>query len=161
MSYRIEAIEFYVRETKPGRMAFALGRDRGEAAERLISPLAHVRLVLRGADGGETFGCAGDRLSVRWLDKRPGRETHRKRRELIELIQTAREIYLQEPAFESPFEKWRFCHPQVMKAGRAAGQVDLSSSFASALLERAVIDAVCRLEGESVFHMLKQDRLGF
>ena len=35
MSYRIEAIELYVRETPPGRMAFSLGKKGDKKAERL------------------------------------------------------------------------------------------------------------------------------
>lgn len=162
MSYRIEAIELYVRDTPPGRVAFSLGKTIGsEAAKRSItSPLGHVRLVLRDSQGRETFGCAGDRLSVRWLDKRPDRDQDRKRRELVALIHTAREIYLQTPEFDSPFAHWQQCHPEIMRAGRNQGQEDLTSSFASALIERAMLDAVCRLEGRSIFEMVKHDRLG-
>lgn len=163
MSYRIESIELYLRENKPNRMAFSLGKTIGtkEAFLRSTSPLAHVRLVLKNSAGETTFGCAADRLSVRWLDKRPGRSRNLKRRELVKLIETAREIVLKQPEFETPFAKWRSFHPQVMKAGRAQGQEDLTSSFASAIFERAIVDAVCRLEGKPVFDMLVNDRLGF
>lgn len=163
MSYRIEKTELYVRETKPGRMTFALGKKggTGDVKEGLLNPLAHVRLVLKNSKGATAFGCAADRLSVRWLDKRPGRSTGLKRRELVSLIYTARDIYVKTPEFATPFQKWRDCHPLVMKAGRKAKQEDLSSSFASALMERAIVDAVCRLEGKSVYNMVKTDRLGF
>lgn len=162
MSYRIEDVELYVRETPPGRMVFSLGETggTGDAPEALINPLAHVRLVLKDSGGNETFGCSADRLSVRWLDKRPGRSRGRKRRELVELIETARDIYRKEPEFESPFEKWRDCHPQIMQAGRKQNQVDLTSSFASALMERAVLDAVCRIHDQPLFEMIRQNRVG-
>ncbi len=163
MSYRIESIELFVRETPAARMAFSLGKRGGvgAAGQGLKSPLGHVRMVLRTPSGTETFGCSADRLSVRWLDKRPGRSLDLKRRELTALIAKARKIYLHQPEFDSPFEKWRSCHAQVMQAGRSDGQEDLTSSFASALMERALIDGVCRLERSSVFEMVKQDRLGF
>ena len=163
MTYRIENIELYVRETKPGRMTFALGKKggTGDIKQGLLNPLGHVRLVLKKSNGDVTFGCSADRLSVRWLDKRPGRDTGLKRRELVSLIHAAREIYLKQPEFEDPFQLWRERHPFVMKVGRGINQEDLTSSFASALMERAVIDAVCRIEGKSLFEMLKQDRLGF
>lgn len=163
MTYRIENIELFVRDTPPGRMAFSLGKQGGTGAARqgLTNPLGHVRMVLRGPSGTETFGCAADRLSVRWLDKRAGRSLDLKRRELAALISSAREIYLAEPVFATPFEKWHACHDQVMRVGRSQGQEDLTSSFASALMERALVDGVCRLERTSVFQMIKQDRLGF
>ena len=85
MSYRIESIELYVRDTKPGRMAFSLGKTIGTEKAKLAttSPLGHVRLVLKNSAGDRAFGCAADRLSVRWLDKRPGRSKDLKRRELV------------------------------------------------------------------------------
>ena len=163
MAYRITAIELLVRETKPARAVFSLGKKGGggDARKKLISPLAHVRMVVKATGGKETFGCSADRLSVRWLDKRPGRSHDGKRRELVSLVETAREVYLKHSEFDSPFDQWRKCHPLIMKAGRAAKQEDLSSSFASALMERAMLDAVCRLDGKPLFQMLKADRLGF
>ena len=64
MSYRIEAVELFVRETRPGRMAFALGKMGGIAdfSQGQTNPLGHVRLAVRDSAGGESFGCAGDRL---------------------------------------------------------------------------------------------------
>lgn len=163
MSYRIEHIEFYLRETNPARFPSALGKAarNGQAGRRVTSPLCHVRMVVTQSGGATSFGCSADRLSVRWLDKRPGRDTGPKRRELVTLIHQARELYLARPEFETPFEQWSICHPQIMKAGRAADQEHLSSSFASALLERAMLDAVCRLANKSMFEMLREDELGF
>lgn len=162
MTYRIEAIELYVRETKPGRMAFALGKQggAGDVKEGLLNPLGHVRLVLKDSEGNETFGCAGDRLSVRWLDKRPDRTMDQKRRELVDLIYAAREIALKHREFETPFEFWESIYEEIQQAGRRTNQEDLTSALASSLMERAVIDAVCRMTGRSVFQAVKQDRLG-
>ena len=163
MSYRIEEIRFYVRETRPGRLAVALGKRiaGAEPAKPTTNPLAHVRMVLRDADGNESFGCSGDRLSVRWLDKRPGRSHARKLHDLVDLIEMAGRTYLAEPSFETPFDKWLASHHRIMEAGRSRGQEDLSSTFASALLERAMLDACCRLEKRSLFDMTADDRLGF
>ena len=163
MSYRIERIELYVRETPPGRMLFKLGKANRAAdpKQERMNPLGHVRLVLRDSSGATAFGCSADRLSVRWLDKRPGRGKGLKRRELVRLIHQARHVYLKEREFDSPFQMWRTCHARIMKAGRTQKQEDLTSSFASALMERAMLDAVCRLQGKSIFEMVKQDRLGF
>ena len=162
MSYTIASIQLYLRETPPGRMAFALGRDGGPGQQmpRLTSPLAHIRIELRGLDGASTWGCAGDRLSVRWLDKRPGRERGQKLRELVRLIYQVRDLYLKQPQFETPFECWHARHPQIMQLGKAAGQEDLTSSFASALFERAVIDGFCRLHNKTFFDMLAAEQIG-
>ncbi len=161
MTYRIKNIELFVRETPPGRMAFAIGkRNQTAPPQRLTSPLGHVRLELENDRGDTTFGCAGDRLSVRWLDKRPGRSRGLKLRELVDLITFAREVHLQAPQFETPFAHWQACHKKIMQAGRQRQQEDLTSAFASALFERAILDAVSRLEGKSLFEMVRTDKLG-
>ncbi len=161
--YRLESIQFYVRETGPARFASALGKAaRGAAAaERVTSPLCHVRLVVKNEAGEASFGCAADRLSVRWLDKRPGRSKALKLRELVALIEWAGRQYLSQTQFDTPFALWRRCHPAIMQAGRQQGQEPLTASFASALLERAVLDGVSRLAGQSLFEMLIDERVGF
>lgn len=162
MSYRIESIELFVRETKPGRMAFSLGKKggTGDVQKGLLNPLGHVRLILKDSEGNETFGCSADRLSVRWLDKRPGRSQDVKRRELVELIYAAKDILLAQKEFETPFELWRKTYGEILRIGRTTDQEDLTTAFAASLMERAVIDGVSRLSRRPVFEMVKQDRLG-
>lgn len=159
-SFRIELIELYVRMTPPGRLAVAIGKNSGPKPQPERNPIAHVRMVVRDAEGRRAFGCSGDRMSVRWLDKRPGRSKRQKLVALVRLIETARSVYLAKPEFSDPFSKWLESYQQIHQAGRRANEEDLTSSFASALLERAMLDAVCRLANQPLFEMLKQDRLG-
>lgn len=163
MKYHIDSIQFFVRETKPARFPSALGAAalRNEPPEHATSPLCHARLMVSDERGNTTFGCSADRLSVRWLDKRPHRDSDLKRRQLVALIQKARQSYLTQPDFDSPFAYWLDRHREIMEAGREANQEDLTSSFASALLERAMLDAVSRLSNRSMFRMLREARLGF
>ncbi len=159
-TYTIESIELFTRVTPPARMDFAIGSKKGGMSTPRSNPIGHVRMVVRDSQGNCTFGCSGERLSVRWLDKRPDRTRHEKLCELVALIEKARSIYLEEPQFDCPFEKWLSCYRRVHAAGERAGQVDLNSAFASSLMERAMLDAVCRLAGKSLFAMVREDRLG-
>lgn len=159
--YRIDAVELFVRMTPPGRLAVAIGKNTGAKPKPERNPIAHVRMIVSDSRNRQTYGCSGDRMSVRWLDKRPGRSKAQKLRELVELCEQAREIYLAEPEFEDPFAKWLSCYQQIHAAGRVTDQEELTSAFAAALLERAMLDAVCRLEGEPIFNMVKENRLGF
>ncbi len=158
--YHIESIQLYTRLTPPPRMDFAIGKQHGPPSEPLSNPIGHVRMVLQDADGNRTFGCSGSRLSVRWLDKRKGRDRHQKLCDLVGLIEHAREVYLRRPSFNSPFDQWLACYHDIHRAGLAAEQVDLAAAFASSLMERAMLDAVCRLAGKSLFRMVREDRLG-
>ena len=163
MAYRIKKIRLFVRETKPARLALSLGKKAQGAGPPAptTSPLCHLHLEIEDDAGETSFGCSADRLSVRWLDKRPGRSKSVKLRQLVSLLENTRDIYLQRPQFENPFGLWLLNHKKVMVLGRSAGQEDLTSVFASSLFERALIDAVCRSHKLSLLEMLAGDKLGF
>ncbi len=158
--YTIERIDLYTRLTPPPRMEFAIGKQDGKPKKPLSNPIGHVRMMIRDSRGNRTFGCSGERLSVRWLDKRHGFSRHEKLCDLVALIERARQIYLERPEFGTPFDKWLSCYKRIQQAGRQAAQVDLTSGFASSLLERAMLDGVARLAGEPLFRMVRHDRLG-
>lgn len=162
MGYRIQKIDLLVRETPPTRIGLALGKQAlsGKPVARKPNALGYVRLTLADSAGKTSWGCSSDQLAVRWLDKRPGRDEARKLRGLLALLREARGIYLQEPGFETPFAKWRACHPKIQQAAGRLEEEALTGQFCSALLERALIDAVCRLEGKSLFQMVRANGLG-
>ena len=160
MAFTIQSIDLLVREMPPDRMSFAIGKV--PAKKRRPRAVFLVRLVLSDPAGsGQVIGWSGDRPSFGWLDKRPERSPEKKLGALIELIKAAREIYLEQgKSFVGPFQLWQRCHSLVMKHGEETGHESLSSSYASALFERAVIDGYCRAEGLSFFEMLQQEKSG-
>jgi hypothetical protein len=163
MTYRIKNIRLLVRETKPARFALSLGKKAQGAAppKKTTSPLCHVHLELEDDQGRQSFGCSADRLSVRWLDKRPQRSKTTKLRDLVQLLETASGYYLEKPNFETPFDHWLSNHTRIMDRGKSQGQEDLTSTYVSSLYERALIDGVCRLAGHSLLEMLASNALGF
>lgn len=162
MSYQVKAVRFFVRETVPARLPSALGKKALEAGSRqyVRSPLCHVHMVVADENGTESYGCSADRMSVRWLDKRPGREKASKRRDLVALIEYAGEVYRRSGIIETPFACWKKNHPEIMEFGAKHDQERLTSTFASALLERALTDAVCRLRGVGIHKALQENILG-
>jgi len=169
MGYQLESIEVRVREMPPDRLSFAIGKsgaegkEGGGAAKRRPEAVLLVRVEVSSVEGGgkSAVGFSGDRPSFGWLDKRPGRTPDEKLTLLLDLVEAAREQYLaQGRRFESPFALWRAAGEAVGEKAAAMGAEDLMASYASALYERAVIDAVCRLEGASFFEMVRGDRLG-
>ena len=162
MSYQVTSVRFLVRETSPARLPSALGKKalEGDSRQYVRSPLCHVHMVLQDSDGNESFGCSADRLSVRWLDKRPGRTKARKLNELVGLIENAGELYRQGDRFDVPFERWHQFHAAIMQAGASVGQEQLTATFVSSLLERALSDAVCRIHGVGIHQALQDNLLG-
>ena len=165
MKMRLEKIEVFVRKLPPNRMEFGLGvRKPGAGAQptqpRRPSALLLVRLQME-AGGRMVPGCSGDRPSYGWLDKRPGKSSNEKLRDLLNLVEVSRSIWLEEGrAFDSAFELWRRCQERVQAVANDANHEELTASFASALFERAVIDALCKAEAKSFYEMVRDDRLG-
>tara|TARA_R110002096_G_scaffold116491_1_gene252316 strand:- start:229 stop:1752 length:1524 start_codon:yes stop_codon:yes gene_type:complete len=169
MPYAIKAIDLFVREMPANRMQFAIGKSSSNeekaiaAKQRRPRAIFLVRLELAyGTEMKQTLiACSGDRPSFGWLDKRPDRSPDQKLKDLIALVEAARTIYLKNGRhFNSPFELWHRCYEEVAAHGEALGHESLSASYASAMFERAVIDAVCRAENTSFFGMVKEDKLG-
>lgn len=152
MKYKIEQIDLLIRETPPDRQLFAIGS--GQPSKRRPRAILLARLLLSDDRGRSTWGVSGDRPSFGWLDKRPEFAPEEKLERLFELVRGARDIYLG-GSFDSPFRYWQECHLEVVRLGAEQNHETLSSAYASALMERALLDAFCRLEGVSVFDALK------
>lgn len=157
-TYHIEDIDLFIREMPEDRMVFSIG---GANAKRRPRAILMVRLHITDDRGRRSWGVAGDRPSFGWLDKRNNDPPETKLQRLFELVQTVREIYLTAGKFSSPFSHWRTCYQKIQQAGQASNHETLSASYASALFERAMIDAVCRLQGMPFLKALKQGILGF
>ena len=159
MSYSITSIELFVREMPPDRMPFSVG-NAISAKKRRPRAVFLTRLQLKSGNN-QCIGRSGDRPSFGWLDKRTHRSPDEKLADLILLLQKAREIWLEAGReFSSPFDLWQFCYQQIMDHAKAAGQEPLAASYATAMFERAVIDAVCRIKNRSFFDMVQRNGLG-
>ena len=161
MAYSIRSIDLHMRETPSPRMDFMIGKGKTVFPKHMRG-IAEVHMVLETTDGrSREFGCSADWPSVGWLDKRSGISAEAKMVGLLGLVEFAAECYTGESgsAFDSPFGLWRVCYDQILKEGRNRGLEDLSSAFASSILERALIDAVCRIENQSFFAALGGDAL--
>lgn len=168
MAYRIESIEVFVRETPPGRMSFVIGKQKKpanakvkpSAGKRRPRGILMCRMEISDDRGHKAWGASGDRPSFGWLDKSPKYDSEQKLQRLFDLVQIARNYNLDHRRFNSPFEQWLGCHSEVQRVARATDHESLSASWASSIMERAMIDAVCRLHDQSFFKMLQGNRLG-
>lgn len=164
--WHIESIEIFVRELPPDRGSFVIGKqdvDKPKASPRKRRPRGFlvVRMELADDKGNRSWGVAGDRPSFGWLDKRATYSPDEKLQRLLDLVKSARAVYLKNPRFNSPFEQVLQCAQEVSQIGREADHEDLSCSFAASIFERALIDAVCRLQKLSIFDAVRQNALGF
>jgi L-alanine-DL-glutamate epimerase-like enolase superfamily enzyme len=97
-----------------------------------------------------------------WFDKRPEKSLADNCRDLIRTVETARGLYLEagRSRLRTPFALFLDTYPEIERRALSEGFNRLGASFGSSMLERAVIDAVGRLTGRSLFELVRDNDLG-
>jgi hypothetical protein len=116
---------------------------------------AHVRLD----DGREGFGFAAEMLAAKWFDKNPALSDAQNRDQLRKSIEIAAEAYQAAPPCTA-FDLFADNYRHQMRAGRDLGLPALVASYGTALLDRAVMDATCRLVGASFWTAMRSNLAG-
>ncbi len=121
------------------------------------TPLLTARVEI-SLNGTTSVGFAADLCVPKWFEKDPRKSV---REDVQALFASARRAAT---AFEgktgTPFALWWRAHRRCTE-GDLAGGVRLLDGFGVALVERAMIDAVCRAEGISFPTAIAENRLGF
>src|SRR5450755_2202134 len=120
---------------------------------------AFLRVHLRLDDGREGFGYAAETLAAKWFDKSPALSDAQNQDQLRKSIELASEAYREAPlstAFDLFADNYRY----QLRAGRALGLPPLVASYGNALVDRAVLDAVCRLVGVSFWTAMRSNLAG-
>ncbi len=126
------------------------------------APILHVRVHLESTSGKKAVGLAADCLPPLWFDKDPNKDFRRNVEDQLTAFQKAKEIYLVLGGNrQTAHELWEAALPRILDEALSSGINALTAAFGSSFFERAVIDALCRLEGVSFFDALKKDLLGF
>lgn len=109
------------------------------------------------AGGKLQSGYSGDCLPPGWFDKSPGKSFAQQIDDMLAVTSLAEEIFAEELRTEADFfPAWRTVHE------RAAGWqwTPLLRSFGISLVERAIMDAMCRAANVSFFRAVKEDLFG-
>ncbi|WMS41777.1 enolase C-terminal domain-like protein [Acuticoccus sp. MNP-M23] len=122
---------------------------------RQVFVKAHVRC----ADGREGEGISAELLIPKWFDKSADRTNEDNVNQLRQALRNASAAYMN----EAPARAFALHAAKAADIEAAAATHDLPplvASYGPALLDRALIDALCRIEGVSVFDAVRQNRLG-
>ncbi|MBP87366.1 MAG: mandelate racemase [Planctomycetaceae bacterium] len=123
-------------------------------------PQAIVQVVIE-ADDKVQAGYSGDCLPPSWFDKSPDKDYARQIDDMLAVIQVAEAIYREEFASAQVFfAGWRRAYQGVQEQAAIRGMTPLLASFGASLLERATIDALCRMAGVSFATAVRSDLLG-
>lgn len=150
----LEAIDFFERPVTL-RLPFKFGAVVVREASQVF-----VRVEAQ-VGGKRTVGAAADLMVPKWFDKRPEISSSENVEQLRSSLRIARDAYLAEPSYPSAFAP-HAAHASAVKSAGAAGDLPpLVMSFGLALIDRALIDAVCRATGASFADAVRTNVLGF
>lgn len=151
--FTVEAIELSERDVRL-RMPFRFGVVTLTAA-----PQAFVRATIRLADGRTATGAAAELLAPKWFDKDPALSNEDNFDQLRRAVHLARAACLGGGAATAVghFAAHHAAHRAACAAQRLNGLV---AGFGPALVDRAVLDALCRALGMSFSAAVRADAIG-
>ena len=149
---RLIAADFFERPVKL-RLPFRFG-----AVTLTEAPQVFIRARIKLADGREGEGVSAEVLVPKWFDKSPALTNEENFFQLRASLAMAR-LLLMNADPGTPFGLSAKVDAILHKCADAPFN-GLVMSFGLALLDRAIIDALGRLENASVFDLVKTNRLG-
>ena len=142
---KLASIDFLERNVKL-RMPFRFG-----VVTLTESPQAFVRCRIRTEDGKEAEGAAAELLAPKWFDKNPALSNEDNYEQLRASLRAAREQYLARGMATA----WRHSMPAQLPPTRG-----LVENYGPALIDRALLDALCRALGVSFFAAIQSNFVG-
>ncbi len=153
MRLAVEEIDIFERGVKL-RLPFRFGVVTLEQA-----PQAFVRARIRLENGKEAEGAAAELLVPKWFDKEPALSNEENFAQLRASLALARDSYLAagaNTAFGHSIDNYA---PQIA-LGSMRGMNSLVACYGPALIDRAVLDALCRALDVSFFQVIQKNIAG-
>ena len=151
--FSIAAIELFERDVRL-RMPFRFG-----VVTLTESPQAFARVRIRMQDGREATGTAAELLAPKWFDKNAALSNEDNFDQLRLALGLARDAYLAGGA-NTAFGHNRAHYAAQIEAGAARGLNSLVACYGPALVDRAVLDALCRACGVSFYEAVQSNLPG-
>ncbi len=150
MRFSVGEIDIFERDVKL-RLPFRFGVVTLEEA-----PQAFVRARIRLENGKEAEGAAAELLVPKWFDKNPALSNEENLSQLRASLALARDSYLgagASTAFGHSIDNYA---PQIA-LGSMQGMNSLVACYGPALIDRALLDALCRALGVSFFQAIQKN----
>ncbi|MDK1492734.1 enolase C-terminal domain-like protein [Sinorhizobium sp. 7-81] len=151
----VRLVEADIFERQVGfRFPFRFGAARVESA-----PQAFVRVRIADDSGHESTGWSAEMMMPKWFDKNPALSPDDNIAQLRASLHLAMES-LRAVGAMTPFGLHAAAEADHHGAAAGRGLPPLVASYGLALIDRAIIDAVCRMKGASAVDAVRHDLLG-
>jgi hypothetical protein len=153
MSLSIRDIDLRIVNMR-ARMPFRFG---------IVTMTALPHLFLRAEckiDGQLQTGIAADHLPPKWFTKDPNTHFRDDLTDMIDVIRLACSHALSAGPHATVFDLWNTIYAAQKAVGTSKGYPPLLWGFGVSLVERALIDAFCRVSGITFGRALRENRLG-
>jgi hypothetical protein len=150
MKFTVKQIDFFERQVKL-RLPFRFG-----VVTMTEAPQAFVRARIALENGKEAEGGAAEMLVPKWFDKDPAQSNEQNFEQLRASMRLARDAYLaggENSAFGHSIEVYG---PQLALAA-LQGMNNLTAGFGPALIDRALLDALCRALSASFYEAIRKN----
>jgi hypothetical protein len=124
------------------------------------APQLFVRARIRLDDGREGWGMSADLLAPKWFDKSPDLSNEENFEQLRQAARLAADLYTSERRPATAFGHHAAQNGAHRSSCEEAGLPGLVASFGTATVDRAVLDALLRLLGKSVFTGARENVFG-
>jgi hypothetical protein len=148
--FSVIAIDLFERDVRL-RMPFRFGIVTLTAA-----PQAFVRARIRLESGLEATGASAELLAPKWFDKTPTLSNEDNFEQLRAALRLSSQAYLEGSA-RTAFGHFEAHHLSHIKRSADVGLNVLTANFGPALIDRALMDALCRAMGRSFYDAMRRN----
>ena len=153
MKFSVRGIDLFERDVRL-RMPFRFG-----IVTLTESPQAFARVRIRLETGAEAEGAAAELLAPKWFDKNPALTNEQNFDQLRFALELARDAYLA-GGISTAFGHFQANYRVQLDRGAARGLNPLVANYGPALIDRALLDALCRGLGISFYQAIRSNVAG-
>jgi hypothetical protein len=153
-AFRIREIGLYERPVKL-RMPFRFG-----VVTLTECPQAFARARIEFADDSGGWGASAELMAPKWFDKDLSLSNEDNFEQLRRVLRLAADAYLADAKADTAFGHFARHHDAHQCAAAELGFNPLLASYGPALIDRAVLDAVCRARGVSFYAAMRSNLAG-
>jgi hypothetical protein len=123
-------------------------------------PQAFVRVLIETSDGRKIGGTAAELVVPKWFDKNLDLSNEQNFAQLRDVLHLARDAYLSDNGPATAFGHFSRHYDSHLLACAAKGYNPLLANYGPALIDRALLDALCRAHGASFYTAIQRNLPG-